>query len=177
LNTLDAQLIHHTMFQAFFNPRLYIQLSPERVLVRDPTSGRAIDEVPEIAIQHPPGGKITMLAVGREARGAAGQPHTTVHNPFAHPRSLVSDFTVAEQVLRAFIRRLHGGRVVFLPSPVVVMHPLGEHAGGLTQVELRAMRELALGAGARKVHLWQGPALTDEQLLSGAFPAGGRLYD
>ena len=164
------------MLKAFFTQRLYIQLSPQRVLVRDPKSGLAIDEIPEIAVKRPPGGKATVLAVGQEARGAAAQPDATLHNPFAHPRSLVSDFTLAEHVLKDFMWRVRGKRL-FGPSPVIVMHPLGEHAGGLTQVELRAFRELALGAGASQVSIWVGPALTDEQLLSDKLPASGRIVE
>lgn len=165
------------MLRDLFKQHLYIQLSPQRVLVRDPKSGQAIDEVPEIAVQQPPGGKATVAAVGTAARGAAAQPDTTVHNPFAHPRSLVSDFTLAEQVLKAFVRRVFGSNRLFVPSPAIVIHPLGEHAGGLTQVELRALRELALGAGAASVRVWQGPALTDEQLLSGNLPSTGKVLN
>lgn len=163
------------MLKHLFSQRLYIQLSPERVLVRDPSSGEALHEVPEIAIQRTPDGKLKVLAVGSDARGAAAQPDTTVHNPFAHPRSLVSDFTLAEQVLKAFIRRVVGNKRLFLPSPRITMHPLGEHAGGLTQVELRAFHELALGAGAYQARIWLGPALTDDQLLSDELPASGRI--
>ncbi|MFG6428818.1 rod shape-determining protein [Roseateles sp. LYH14W] len=162
------------MLKQFFNQQLYIQLSPQRVLVRDPKSGQAIDEVPEIALQRAPSGKLTIVALGQDARGAVAQPDTAVHNPFAHPRSLVSDFTLAEQVLKGFIWRVRGRRL-FTMSPVIVMHPLGEHAGGLTQLELRAFRELALGAGAASVRIWLGPPLTDEQLLSGTLPATGRI--
>ncbi|RZJ08356.1 MAG: rod shape-determining protein MreB [Rubrivivax sp.] len=163
------------MLKSFFNQRLYIQLSPQRVLVRDPKAGRAVDEVPEIAVQQGPGGKTSVLAIGTEARGAAAQADTRLYNPFAHPRSLISDFTLAEQLLKGLVRRLYGGVQVFRPNPVVVMHPMGEHAGGLTQVELRALRELALGLGGRQVQIWEGQALTDAQLLSGDFPPGGQL--
>ena len=162
------------MLDQFFKQYIYVQLSPERVAVRDPKTHESVAEVPEVAIQHPSTGKATILAVGSAARGAAGTPHTEVLNPFAHPRSLVSDFTVAEQVLKAFFRRVRG-RSLLQPSPMVIVHPLGEHKGGLTQVELRAFRELALGAGASEVHIWQGPQLTDEQVLSGEYPATGRM--
>ena len=163
------------MLEQFFKQYLYVQLSPERVTVRDPKTQEFVAEVPEIAIQHPSTGKATILAVGSAARGAVGAPDIAVHNPFAHPRSLVSDFTVAEQVLKAFFRRVRG-KSLFQPSPVVIVHPLGEHKGGLTQVELRAFRELALGAGASEVHIWQGPQLTDEQIMSGEYPGTGRMF-
>ena len=161
------------MLKDFFTQRLYIQLSPERVLVRDPKTGRNVDEVPEIAIQRPPGGKATVLAVGAEARGAAALAGALTHNPFAHPRSLVSDFTLAQQLLKALAGRVVQGRLRWAPNPEIVIHPLGDHAGGLTQVEIRSLQELAFGLGASGVQVWQGPALTDEQLLSGEFPDNG----
>lgn len=165
------------MLKAFFTRPLYIQLSPQRVLVRDPKSGRFVDEVPEIAVSRPPGGKATIVAVGAEARMAAAQAGAQLHNPFAHPRSLVSDFTLASELLKAFVHRVGGGGLRFMPSPAIVLHPLGEHEGGLTQIELRALREMAFGVGATEVQLWQGPPLTDEQLLSGEFPPSGRVLN
>ncbi|QTN21486.1 rod shape-determining protein [Rhizobacter sp. AJA081-3] len=163
------------MLAQFFKRYLYIQLSAQRVTVRDPSKHEVLSEVPEIAIQRPATGKAKVLAVGSAARGTAGEVDTQVFNPFAHPRSLVSDFTVAEQVLKVFVKRAQGDSIL-QPSPVVIMHPLGQHEGGLTQVELRAIRELALGAGASEVHIWQGPELTDEQVLSGEYPATGSMF-
>lgn len=162
------------MLAQFFKQFLYIQLSPERITVRDPKTEQVVSEVPEVAIQHPSSGKAKILAVGSAARQAASQPDTQVLNPFAHPRSLVSDFTVAEQVLKAFVSRVRGS-AFFQPQPIVIVHPLGHHEGGLTQVEIRALRELALGSGASEAHVWQGPHLTNEQVLSGDYPTTGTM--
>lgn len=159
----------------WFTRRLYVQLSPAQLSVRDPRAGITIAEVPEIALQSVPGQKLNIVGVGAEARAHAAQPHVNVFNPLAHPRSLVSDFTLAEQLLKAFIRRL-AGRTWFMPAPEVIMHPLGEHEGGLTQVEIRALGEMALGTGAARARIWQGPTLTDDQLQSGQFPATGKLF-
>ena len=57
------------------------------------------------------------------------------------------------------------------------MHLLGDPLGGFTQVELRAFREMAWGAGAVDVVMWLGAALTDVQLLKGDFPAVGKIVD
>ncbi|GLS94424.1 rod shape-determining protein [Piscinibacter gummiphilus] len=164
------------MFANLFKQFVYVQLSPQRLAVRDPVKQVSISEVPEIAIRKTPGEKARVAAVGSAARLAGSEPHTAVHNPFAHPRSLISDFTVAELLLKAFMLRLRGNAIL-VPAPVVVMHPLGEQAGGLTQIELRAMRELGLGAGASKVRLWEGPDLTDEQIMRGQFPSTGCLHE
>ena len=57
-------------------------------------------------------------------------------------------------------------------APVVVIHPLGKPAGGFTQVENRAFREMAIGAGASEVTVWNGRNLTDQEVLSKRFPSG-----
>ncbi len=67
----------------------------------------------------------------------------------------MSDFTLAEVVLRYFVRRALGNGWL-TPSPRILLHPLGDPEGGFTQVEWRAFRELALGAGASKAYLWSG---------------------
>ena len=60
-------------------------------------------------------------------------------------------------------------------APHLVLHPLGDPAGGLTQVELRALHELGRGAGAARVTVWQGPPLTDDEVRSGRYPASGKV--
>ena len=61
-------------------------------------------------------------------------------------------------------------------APDIVMHPLGDPEGGFTQIEIRALRETALGAGAKKVTMWHGRALTDQELMSGTFPSDGKIF-
>lgn len=162
------------MLQRLLSRPLYIQLSPRRVMLRDAKSGRVIDEVAEIATSPRADGKTIVLAVGADARGAAAQVGGQVHAPFAHPRSLVSDFVLAQLLIKELVRRVSGGGWLQL-GPSIVLHALGEHEGGLTQVELRALEELALATGATAVQLWEGPALSDAQLMSGERPGGGRV--
>jgi rod shape-determining protein MreB and related proteins len=158
----------------FFVRTLYIKVSPDLLSVHDPETGAAISDVPEIALSRGPGHEV--VAVGRDARRHAADPSVRVLNPFAHPRSMVSDFTAGERLLKAFLSRIKG-RSLFSRSPVVVLHPLGEHEGGLTAIEVRAFREMALGAGAVKVTIWQGRSLADHELLTGHFEAGGKVLE
>lgn len=151
---------------------LYVQIAPDCLSVRDPKSGASFSEPPELAIAHVP--KVSIVGVGHHARSKASEPSVEVVNPFGHPRSLVSDFTVGEQLLKAVFRRVNGSSLLSI-SPRVVMHPLGDPAGGFTQVEIRAFHEMALGAGASEVKVWQGRPLTDQEILSGAFPSEGKV--
>ncbi|MFM2450641.1 MAG: hypothetical protein RIS44_3091 [Pseudomonadota bacterium] len=164
------------MLKVFFSRYLYIQLSPEQLTVRDPSTKVVVSERPEVAISSPPQEKAKVLAVGTEARSYASTAHTVVVNPFAHPRSLLSDFTVAELVLKTFVKRVLR-KSFWQPSPVLVMHPMVNVEGGLTQVEIRCLRELAFTAGASRALIWQGQNLTDEQLLAEQFPANGQRID
>jgi len=151
---------------------LYVQISPERLSVRNVKTGASISEVPEVAILHQGSANARVLAVGSAAQAALSVPAVSVVNPFGHPRSLVSDFTVGEVLLKVFFGRILGRRWL-APAPAVVLHPLGRPEGGFTQIEIRALREMAFGAGGAPVLLWQGRALTDREILSRQFPADG----
>ncbi len=153
----------------FLLPVIYVQLSPQRVTVRNVKSGEFLSEVPEVAISTAKPARV--LDIGAAARLQSG---ANIVNPFAHPRSLVSDFTVGQMLLKALVQRLLK-RSFFVPSPKLVMHPLGEPQGGFTQVEIRALHEMAIGAGAFSVIVWEGRALSDQELLSGKFSDGGRV--
>lgn len=153
-------------------PIVYVQVSPERLTARNAKTGETISEVPEIAIEQYP--KPGIVGVGNDARSHKSAQSVKIINPFAHPRSLVSDFTAGEQLLKAFLRRLQGNSI-FAVSPKVVMHPQGEPDGGFTQIEIRALHEMAMGAGASRVVVWQGRGLSDQELLSGQFPSGGQV--
>ena len=65
---------------------------------------------------------------------------------------VIADFTVTEQMLKQFIKMVHP-RSVLKPSPrIIICVPCGS-----TQVERRAIRESALGAGASEVYLIEEP--------------------
>lgn len=51
----------------------------------------------------------------------------------------------------------------------LVLHPRVNPDGGFTQIELAALRELGVGAGAYKVIVWQGRELADDELLAQNF--------
>lgn len=90
-------------------------------------------------------------------------------NVFDHPRSIISDYVLAQILLQHAIRELFKDRL-FLSGPVVVIHVRAILEGGLTQPETRALMELALGAGARDAYIWSGRELVDQDFASGRFP-------
>ena len=160
------------ILSSLFGSTLYVQIAPERLVVRDPKSGKTLSEPPEVAIVRSPNVKI--VGFGSEARLRSTEPSVEVVNPFGHPRSLISDFTVGEQLLKLMLARVNSSSGLVVP-PRVVMHPLGDPAGGFTQVEIRAFHEMAIGAGASEVKVWQGRPLIDQELMSGTFPSDGKV--
>ena len=162
---------------AFLQPLLYIQVTPERVAIRNLRTGASLSEAAELALGQQSGGKQRVLAVGAQApMAAAAERGARLIRPFAHPRSLVSDFISAELLLRTLVKQSLGKRLLAV-SPMVVMHPMGSPEGGFTAVERRAFRELGLGAGALEVQVWTGRPLTDDELRSRRFPADGGQVD
>ncbi len=161
------------MFDLFAAP-LYIRISPYKLSVRNVKTGLSISEIPEIALSRGPNPRI--LDIGEKAALHKSSKTAVVINPFAHPRSMVSDFTTGQQVLKAFVRQLNK-RSRFRLAHRMVMHLAGEPAGGFTQVEIRAFHEMALGAGASSVIVWQGPELTNEQILTRRYPTTGQILE
>jgi len=65
---------------------------------------------------------------------------------------VIADFTITEQMLKQFIKMVHESKLL-KPSPrIIICVPCGS-----TQVERRAIRESALGAGASQVFLIEEP--------------------
>src|SRR5262249_60668744 len=65
---------------------------------------------------------------------------------------VIAAFTVTEQMLKQFIKKVHVSRLLS-PSPrIIICVPCGS-----TQVERRAIRESAIGAGASQVYLIEEP--------------------
>lgn len=157
----------------FLASTIHIQISPERVTVTNVKSGASVSDVPDIAISVGETSKV--LAIGSQARVAAAVQGARVVRPFAHPRSMASDFTHADLLLKALVRQVRGRSLLAL-APTVVIHPLGSPAGGFTQVEIRAFREMGHSVGASQVFVWTGRVLTDAEVLSHSFPlAEGQL--
>ena len=154
---------------SYFTQVIYVQISPDWLTVRNTKTGKSFSDVPEVAIAN--NARPGILGVDKDARTHTAGGSVQIVNRFAHPRSMVSDFTVAGQVLKAFILRV-SNRSLLAPAIKVVMHPQGEPAGGFTQVEARAFHEMALGAGAAKATVWRGRNLSDQELRSGKFPSG-----
>jgi len=157
-----------SLLDPFFNSHLYIQLSPDKVVVRDVRNRIEVSEE-AVMVLLVEGSKRTVWGIGRQAAdGSIGAQYIRIR-PFAHPRSIVSDFHSAEHLLKYLVAKLLR-RSWFRPSPSIVIHPLADVEGGYTQVELRALQELAVTCGAWKADVWVGRRLSDADVLTHKFP-------
>lgn len=94
-----------------------------------------------------------VLAVGREAKEMLGRTPDSIMAVRPLKDGVISDFDVAEQMLRYFIQQVQQRRNLLRFKPrIVIAVP-----SGITQVEKRAVRESALAAGAREVFLVEEP--------------------
>lgn len=76
---------------------------------------------------------------------------------------LVGEFEIAERLLKDGIKEAYSGGLL-LTRPHIIMHPKEALEGGLTMIEQRVLRELALGAGAVKTYIRIGPDLSKEEV-------------
>src|SRR5258707_9657054 len=139
--------------RGYFSSDLSIDLGTANTLIYVRDRGIVLNEPSVVAVQDEPsrGGKI-IVAVGAEAKGMLGRTpgHITAVRPMKD--GVIADFTYTEKMLQFFINKVHGNRFL-KPSPrVLVCVPFGS-----TQVERRAIRESAEGAGARNVAIVSEP--------------------
>ncbi|MCH9643633.1 MAG: rod shape-determining protein [Gammaproteobacteria bacterium] len=93
-----------------------------------------------------------VAAVGSEAKRMLGRTPGNIQATRPLKDGVIADFQITEKMLQHFIHKVHQTKV-FRPSPrVLVCVPCGS-----TQVERRAIKESALGAGAREVYLIEEP--------------------
>jgi rod shape-determining protein MreB len=83
--------------------------------------------------------------------------------PFTTSRCLIGQFCLAEKLLQGAIKRLPKNRFLAVALRIVI-HPVEMVEGGLSEVEERVFREIALGARASKVLVWVGDALSDAEV-------------
>lgn len=140
--------------RGLFSNDLSIDLGTANTLVYVRGKGIVLNEPSVVAIRQDrgPGGPKAVAAVGLEAKKMLGRTPGNITTVRPLKEGVIADFTVTEKMLQYFIHKVHGNRF-FRPSPrVLVCVPCGS-----TQVERRAIRESAAGAGAREVFLIEEP--------------------
>jgi rod shape-determining protein MreB len=141
------------LFRSYFSNDLAIDLGTANTLIYMRDRGIVLDEPSVVAIrQDGTTGKKTILAVGHEAKAMLGRVPGNIQAIRPMKDGVIADFTITEQMLKQFIKMVHESKIL-KPSPrIIICVPCGS-----TQVERRAIRESALGAGASQVFLIEEP--------------------
>ena len=141
-------------FRGMFSNDLSIDLGTANTLIYARGRGIVLDEPSVVAIRQDrgPGGPKSIEAFGKDAKGMLGRTPQNITAIRPMRDGVIADFNVTEKMLQHFIRSVHESKIL-RPSPrVLICVPCGA-----TQVERRAIRESAAGAGARKVYLIDEP--------------------
>jgi rod shape-determining protein MreB len=135
-----------------FSNDISIDLGTANTLIYVRGQGVVLNEPSVVAIRDNGRGNRSIVAVGNEAKKMLGRTPGNIQAIRPLKDGVIADFHVTEKMLQAFIRKVHEAKF-FQPSPrVLVCVPCGS-----TQVERRAIRESAAGAGARQVFLIEEP--------------------
>ena len=138
-------------FRGMFSNDLSIDLGTANTLIYVHDQGVVLSEPSVVSIRED-GNNRTAVAVGMEAKKMLGRTPENIKAIRPLKDGVIADFNITEKMLRYFIDKVHKNSLI-KPSPrVLICVPCKA-----TQVERRAIKESAYGAGAREVFLIEEP--------------------
>ena len=135
-------------FYGMFSSDLAIDLGTANTLIYVRGKGIVLSEPSVVAIKK---GTSQVLKVGKEAKEMLGRTPASIVAIRPMRDGVIADFDVTEQMIRAFIVKIHNRKALVRPRIVVGVPSC------ITQVEKRAIRDSAEQAGAREVYLMEEP--------------------
>lgn len=137
--------------RGMFSNDLSIDLGTANTLIYVNDQGVILSE-PSVVSVREDGNNRSVVAVGLEAKKMLGRTPENITAIRPLRDGVIADFNVTEKMLKYFINKAHKNNFI-KPSPrVLVCVPCKA-----TQVERRAIKESAYGAGAREVFLVEEP--------------------
>ena len=135
-------------FLKFGSPNIAIDLGTANTLVYVQDRGIVLNEPSVVAIETINGVK-KVKAVGDDAKMMMGKTPDSIEAIRPLRDGVIADIEIAEEMIKHFIRKVHGGKRSMLRYPeIVICVPSGS-----TSVEKRAIRDAASNAGASAVYL------------------------
>jgi rod shape-determining protein MreB len=135
----------------FFSNDMAIDLGTANTLVYVRGHGVVLSEPSVVAVKTDLRRGPRIVAVGTDAKKMLGRTPDNIRAIRPMKDGVIADFEVTEAMLKHFIFKIHRRRFLVKPR-IVVCVPFG-----VTQVEMRAVREAAESAGARQVYLVEEP--------------------
>jgi len=144
-----------------------VDLGTANTLVYLKGSGVVVNEPSVVAVNQKTG---QVVAVGAQAKSMLGRTpiHITAVKPIVD--GVISDFEVTEEMLAYLLNRAQTEGRKLLGPRVVVGVP-----SGITNVEIRAVRDAARNAGAREVHIVEEPMAAAIGIRLPIEEAGGNI--
>ena len=137
-----------------FSDDISVDLGTANTLIYTQEKGIVLNEPSVVAVRAMRSNDkdAVIAAVGSDAYEMLGRTPGDIHAFKPLSNGVIADFHKTEIMLQHFIRKVHANRFL-RPSPrVLICVPCGS-----TQVERRAIKESAAGAGARQVYLIEEP--------------------
>jgi len=128
---------------------LAIDLGTANTLVFLKGKGIVVQE-PSIVVVNKQSGKVE--AVGKRAKEMLGKTPTDIIAIKPMRDGVIADFEIAEKMIEYFIKQATNNRIFLIRPRIVIGIPTG-----ITQVERRAVKDVALRAKASDVYLVQQP--------------------
>ncbi|TDI55520.1 MAG: rod shape-determining protein [Alphaproteobacteria bacterium] len=137
-------------FLGMLSADMAIDLGTANTLVYVRGRGIVLNEPSVVAMADRNGRKV-VIAVGDEAKMMLGRTPDDIEAIRPLRDGVIADFQVAEDMIKAFIRKVHNRRSFARPQVIICV------PSGSTAVERRAIQESAESAGARRVYLIEEP--------------------
>jgi rod shape-determining protein MreB len=139
-------------FSKFKSSNLAIDLGTANTLIH--MDGQIVlDEPSVVAIREDRHSREKIvLAVGQEAKNMLGRTPGSISAIRPMKDGVIADFRVTEKMLQHFINKVSKSKFLNASPKILICVPCGA-----TQVERRAIKESALGAGAKEVYLIEEP--------------------
>ncbi len=136
-----------SQFFKFGSQNIAIDLGTANTLVYVQDRGVVLNEPSVVAIETINGVK-RVKAVGDDAKMMMGKTPDNIEAIRPLRDGVIADIEIAEEMIKHFIRKVHGKKNMFRYPEIVICVPSGS-----TSVERRAIRDAASNAGASQVYL------------------------
>ncbi|MFH0823486.1 MAG: rod shape-determining protein [Pseudomonadota bacterium] len=134
-----------------FSNDMAIDLGTANTLVYVRGRGVVLSEPSVVAVKMDLKRGPRIVAVGTDAKKMLGRTPDNIKAIRPMKDGVIADFEVTEAMLKHFILKIHKRRFLVKPRIVICI------PSGGTQVEMRAVRDAAMSAGAREVYLVEEP--------------------
>jgi rod shape-determining protein MreB len=138
-------------FSGILSNDMAIDLGTANTLVYVRGKGVILSEPSVVAVKIDMRRGPRIVAVGMDAKKMLGRTPDNINAIRPMKDGVIADFEVTEAMLKHFIFKIHRRRF-FVKPRIVICVP-----SGITQVEMRAVKEAAMSAGARSVFLVAEP--------------------